>query len=306
MDAEDDAWLVTERVPDGPVDGSVIPSFNGHVAAGIWKGQMRSLLKCHTRSADCKTLTRWYRESTREVQQMIDASGLSHLPSTMFAHIDMPLICAFVERWQPDTNSFHLPVGEMTIMLHDVWHILRIPVEGHMVTSNEGPHMLQTICMELLGCTRKELLSQHYRGGGVFASSVIEMCSTERIVESEAIGWMWLMLGSTLFVDKSGDQIQPACLLEVQDGLDDLTGYSRGSAVLAYLYRRLGIASRGDCGQITGCLTLLQAWIFEYFPTFRPRQERVPVGPHVLRACMWSSSSIDSPRIFSDVDAVRS
>ncbi|XP_065849566.1 protein MAIN-LIKE 1-like [Euphorbia lathyris] len=292
-DGEDDAWLITELVPGGPIDGSVIPSFNGHVAVGIWKGQMRSLLKCHTRSTDCKTLTRLYRQSTREVQHMIDASGLSHLPSMMFSHIDMPLICAFVERWQPDTSSFHMPFGEMTIMLHDVWHILRIPVEGQMVTSNKGSHFLQAICMMLLGFTRKELLSLHYRDGRVYASSVIEMCSTKGIAESEAIGWMWLMLGSTLFVDKSVDRIQAACLLEVHDGLNDVTGYSWGSAALAYLYRQLGIASRGDCGQITGCLTLLQAWIYEYFPCFRPQREGVPVGPDVPRARMWSSRSME-------------
>ncbi|CAN0846934.1 Serine/threonine-protein phosphatase 7 long form homolog [Linum grandiflorum] len=36
----------------------------------------------------------------------------------------------FIERWQPDTNSFHLPFGEMTITLHDVRYILHVLTDG--------------------------------------------------------------------------------------------------------------------------------------------------------------------------------
>ncbi|XP_065853434.1 protein MAINTENANCE OF MERISTEMS-like isoform X2 [Euphorbia lathyris] len=244
---------------------------------------------CHTRASFCKRLVTWCSGSSREVQTLIHASQLSHLPGIMYPHIDMPLISAFVERWQPDTSSFHMPFGEITIMLHDVWQILRIPIEGRLVTADEGSYELQASCMELFEVTREELLTRHYRDGEVFASSVMEMCTGDRIAETEAIGWMWLMFGSTLFIDKSGDRIRPSCLSELQNGLDDVIGCSWGSAALAYLYRQLGIASRGDCGQITGCLTLLQAWIYEYFPCFRVQREGVPVGSDIPRARMWTS-----------------
>ncbi|CAN0876836.1 Protein MAIN-LIKE 2 [Linum grandiflorum] len=42
----------------------------------------------------------------------------------MTTSLDTPLLQAFIERWQPDTNTFHMPFGEMTVMLHDVWYIL--------------------------------------------------------------------------------------------------------------------------------------------------------------------------------------
>ncbi|CAI0475429.1 unnamed protein product [Linum tenue] len=48
--------------------------------------------------------------------------------------IDEVLISAFVERWQPDTNTFHLPFGEMMILLHDVQYLLQIPVEGRLMS----------------------------------------------------------------------------------------------------------------------------------------------------------------------------
>jgi len=44
------------------------------------------------------------------------------------------LISAFVERWHRETNSFHLPVGEMTITLDDVSSLLHLPILGQFPT----------------------------------------------------------------------------------------------------------------------------------------------------------------------------
>jgi hypothetical protein len=32
---------------------------------------------------------------------------------------DTPLIAAFMDRWRPETHTFHLPVGEMTPSLEN-------------------------------------------------------------------------------------------------------------------------------------------------------------------------------------------
>ncbi|XP_065874720.1 protein MAIN-LIKE 1-like [Euphorbia lathyris] len=223
---KDRSWIVSEPVDGSPSDGSVIPSFLGHVASRMLGGDLRSYLTCYNRSLACTTLERWYQRATPNLRDMVKRTGLSHLPSIMFKNLDAPLISAFMERWQPDTNSFHMSFGEMTILLHDVWQILRIPVHGQMISDACSAERLQAMCMMMFEVSRED--------------------------GTRATAWIWLLLGSTLFVDKSGDRISSSHLQEVHGGVRGVVGLSWGSATLATLYRQLGIASRGECSGIYG------------------------------------------------------
>ena len=66
--------------------------------------------------------------------------------------IDWPLITCLVERWRPETHTFHVPVGEMTITLQDVAIILALRIDGPAIT---GTCVLDVaeLCGELLGVT---------------------------------------------------------------------------------------------------------------------------------------------------------
>ncbi|KAL2897120.1 Protein MAINTENANCE OF MERISTEMS [Bienertia sinuspersici] len=48
------------------------------------------------------------------------------------------------------------------------------------------------------------------------------------------------------------------------------------------------MASRYSCLGIAGCLTLLQCWIYEYFPCFRPHRERHVISPGYPRSMLWN------------------
>ena len=64
-------------------------------------------------------------------------------------------ISYFCERWQPETTTFHLPFGEMTITLDDVASILHIPVIGSMISFSPLLRVddANALLVELLGTT---------------------------------------------------------------------------------------------------------------------------------------------------------
>lgn len=68
--------------------------------------------------------------------RLAQRSNLTELTDIDFRPQDKMLCSAFLERWHPETNSFHLPdFGEMTITLHDIVEIVGVPIVGHEVRS---------------------------------------------------------------------------------------------------------------------------------------------------------------------------
>ena len=66
--------------------------------------------------------------------------------------LDWGLITSLVERWRPETHTFHLPVGEMTVTLQDVTIILGLCIHGLPITGT-GDIDWSLLCYELLCVT---------------------------------------------------------------------------------------------------------------------------------------------------------
>ena len=76
--------------------------------------------------------------------------GLERLHMVPSIKLDHALITAFVKRWRPETHSFHLPHGEMTITLQDVEVIMGMPIEGEAMVGCTK-RTWKTMCNEMLG-----------------------------------------------------------------------------------------------------------------------------------------------------------
>ncbi|RYQ96893.1 hypothetical protein Ahy_B08g092817 [Arachis hypogaea] len=91
----------------------------------------------------------------------------------------------------------------------------------------------------------------------------------EETVRRFARAYIMMLLGTQLFADKSGNRIHIRWLPFVAR-LEEMGGYSWGSAALAWLYRCMCRVANRHVVKLAGPLQLLQSWIFWRFPSFRP------------------------------------
>lgn len=54
--------------------------------------------------------------------------------------LNKSLLTALVDRWRPETHTFHLPCGEMAPILQDVSFLLGLPLVGEAVGPRVIPH----------------------------------------------------------------------------------------------------------------------------------------------------------------------
>jgi len=58
--------------------------------------------------------------------------------------LDRSLLTALVDRWRPETHTFHLPCGEMSPTLQDVAMLLGLPISGDAV----GPRVVPSTWLD--------------------------------------------------------------------------------------------------------------------------------------------------------------
>ncbi|XP_072073800.1 serine/threonine-protein phosphatase 7 long form homolog [Arachis hypogaea] len=179
--------------------------------------------------------------------------------------IDEPLVSAFVERWRPETHTFHMQFGECTITLQNVAYQLGLPVDGHYVSGCltdfhlyiEGGRPAWQWFHDLLGVLPPENQIQKFTVNCTWFQETFGECpdgTDEETVRRFTRAYIMMLLGTRLFADK----------------LEEMGGYSWGSAALAWLYRCMCRVANRHVVKLAGPLQLLQSWIFWRFPGFRP------------------------------------
>ncbi|XP_042027104.1 protein MAIN-LIKE 1-like [Salvia splendens] len=113
------------RLLCGPEDPSVLYLQRQHVSNNIWAG---------VETEDVRY--RRYEGIIWDVLAVIDEMGFGGiLRCGQPKDIDHHLITALIERWKPETHTFHFSVGEATVTLEDVEVLRGLKVDGDALTS---------------------------------------------------------------------------------------------------------------------------------------------------------------------------
>ncbi|XP_057519716.1 serine/threonine-protein phosphatase 7 long form homolog [Amaranthus tricolor] len=189
---------------------------------------------------------------------------------------------------------------EATVTLLDVAVLTRLPIEGHAVCIDARQfESWQDKVHRVLGVRppaevtkgsslRVTWLAQNF--------SQLPEGADDATVERYARAYLLYLIGAVLFSDKTGNRVQLLYLTLLDAPWEVISGYSWGSAALAYLYRRLCEASQKNVKEIAGPLIILQLWAWEHVLIGQPMRS---VGrgafappllppPHVPYGSRWS------------------
>ncbi|KAG8482523.1 hypothetical protein CXB51_024173 [Gossypium anomalum] len=202
--------------------------------------------------------------------------------------LDPKLISALIERWRPETHTFHLPCRECTITLEDVRLQLGLPVDGDAVTGSIHSADWGVACYELLGAILDNINGGRIEMGWLrdtFPEPDDDSTELEKIRYARA--YILQIIGGYLMLDLSRNLVHLRWLLKLVD-FRAAGEFSWGSAVLATLYREMCGATRPTKAKIGGCLSLLQSWARFRFPFLRPRVDHPYTFPLITR---WNHSA---------------
>ncbi|KAL9687671.1 hypothetical protein QQ045_032078 [Rhodiola kirilowii] len=136
------------------------------------------------------------------------AAGFYPWTQVCNVEVDLSLLTAVVERWRPETHTFHFNDGETTITLQDVSLLTGLPIDGAPVTGN-SQLKFEEVSVRLLGlypdCFNK---SPAIAKRSWFMNHLAEIPddADEETLKKYARAYL-LTLISTLFGDKSGDAV---------------------------------------------------------------------------------------------------
>ncbi|KAL0344277.1 UNVERIFIED_CONTAM: Serine/threonine-protein phosphatase 7 long form [Sesamum angustifolium] len=211
------------------------------------------------------------------VLQVLQNMGFIGILQCGHIEIDTHLITALVERWRPETHTFHFSVGEATITLQDISIIWALPIEGNLITGVDikwTTQQWQNYCHQWLGFRPNE---NAFKRSRIKLSSLLDWllnntCDDESpfdAVLQEARVCVMCIIGGILCPDATGNTVSLLYLRHMEI-IDEERPSNWGTAVLAYLYRELCMASQRGKTNIGGAMQLLQIWAWSRIITLAP------------------------------------
>ncbi|KAL5138645.1 Serine/threonine-protein phosphatase 7 long form [Glycine soja] len=270
----------------GPIEGDVLWMQPKHVSEHVWNGEADR--KLHIRRA--VPTYQGEEQMPEEIVPLLRQCGFYWIIKMGYLKINAALISAFIERWRPETHTFHLRYGEATITLQDVSILLGLRTDGAPLIGSTNLDWAD-LCEELLGVRPQEgelegsvvklsWLAHH------FSHIYIDEGNVEQL-QRFTRAWILRFIGGVLFVNKSSSRVSLRYLQFLRD-FEQCSTYAWGPAVLAYLYREMCSATDYKVKSIGGMCILIQMWAWKRCTTLAPKRtppviENKPLGHRWLR-----------------------
>ena len=160
-------------------------------------------------------------------------------------------ISALVDRWRPETHSFHL---------QDVSMILALPIRGKPVCFSTESDGWRKKMFSLIGACppeKEESSTDRVSAGATFVwiRKNFAKCpegADEVVIQNHARAYVWYVITRTLFADSSGWNAPWIWLKALTLWESNL---SWGTAALAYLYRQVNMLFFSFISCVCSCLT---------------------------------------------------
>ena len=176
-------------------------------------------------------------------------SGLHDLVYLGYATVPHALLMTLCERWHPETSSFHMVLGEMTVTLEDVACLMHLEIEGRMLSYGKMlRHDGVALLVRHLGVSQEEaekICAKEY-GGYISYPKLRELYTryldrANRLADLEDPGeagelervmtfcvkcCLLYLVGFLLFGDRSNKRIKLVYLTTMEDGYAGMRNYS--------------------------------------------------------------------------------
>nr|XP_016485250.1 PREDICTED: serine/threonine-protein phosphatase 7 long form homolog [Nicotiana tabacum] len=195
----------------GPFSDEILVLQDDHMSAYVWEGELVEQTLCARRVDDVWDFMRERGFHSRVVQRLRD-TGFYRTFEIGWLQLDWSLTTALIEKWRPETHTFHLPIGETTITLQDVQQFTGFRPQGEVVASG-GSHISVTTIKQHLEVLHPDITGE------------IDVLHIHRYTRLALL----LLFGGVLFPNTSGNLVSMRFLHHLQR-LDELSQYNWGVA----------------------------------------------------------------------------
>ncbi|CAN1841468.1 Protein MAIN-LIKE 2 [Linum perenne] len=154
------------------------------------------------------TSLRW----SPQYQQFLEGCRLSGVLPVLGHTPCKELVTALIERWRPETNTFHLVPGEATITLEDVEVLTGLPTTGRPLIVSPDERPVSEICEEWLGVQPPSNVIQGRTVRVAWVKRLFDRLpdgATADIITYHARAYMWVLLAGVLLADRNKPHFPP-------------------------------------------------------------------------------------------------